>query len=455
MLSARTQPGKSPWQSARTHIIRIFTLLILLNAIPLSSVQLADAAGALGLRIDVLPNSSSVDSEPYAQNRRLWLITSEPKPTTRTIRITSSVNNAQLINLEIAAAKRSGDSTELDQERKSELSPWTKFSKKTFILPAFGQEDIQITIDPPSDLTDYSQDAFLIVKSAATTAPKIDQTRTTAVLASQFQYATPLFYGVGNIENLVSIQIKDVDTYLDENGKYAEVEIVNNGVGPVEIAGDIQFSNLDFQSANIGPLNFTLPPLQPGKTGYGLVRLPDQMIAGKWKIFVQAYVGSYGEAVVITKDLSFDYKKASQIPRLMLLFGSFLLLIGLIALQRRLRSRAPESSNDSVREEISPQPSIKSKFPHFSRVSNQQSSDLVDEDFEAWLESIKESAASGRALKKPGSKKSPVKTKKVARKTPAKKAVVKKSTSKSSPKKKATADRKPVKKAPARKKSVG
>jgi hypothetical protein len=88
-------------------------------------------------------------------------------------------------------------------------------------------------------------------------------------------------------------------------------------------------------------------------------------------------------------------------------------------------------------------------------VSNQQSSDLVDEDFEAWLESIKESAASGRALKKPGSKKSPVKTKKVARKTPAKKAVVKKSTSKSSPKKKATADRKPVKKAPARKKSVG
>lgn len=439
MLSARTQPGKSPWLSARAHFIGLLTLLTLLIAIPPSTLQSADAAGALGLRIDVLPNSSPNDSEPYAQNRRLWLVTSEAKATTRTIRITSSVNNAQSISLEIAAARRTGESTELDQERESEIAPWTKFSKKTFLLPAFGQEDIQVTIDPPSDLTDFSQDAFLIVKSAATNAPKIDQTRTTAVLTSQFQYATPLFYGVGNIENLVSIQIKDVDTYLDENGKYAEIEIKNNGVGPVEISGDIQFSNLDFQSANIGPLNFTLPPLQPGKTGYGLVRLPDQMVAGKWKMFVQAYVGSYGEAVVITKDLSFDYKKASQIPRLILLFGSFLLLFGLIALQRRLRSRAAKTFADSVREELSPHPSTKSKFPRFKKVSTQQTADEIDAELEDWLNSIKERAEIGR----PTAKAAPIRK---SSRSMNKVGVAKKSTLKKSSLKKATPKKMPIKK---------
>jgi hypothetical protein len=321
----------------RHSTLKVLSVLFLIWCMLPIGLNAANGTDSLGLRIDVLPNGTINKSEPYSQNRRLWLVTSEAKPTTRTIRITSSVGNSQLLTLQVASAKRVGNSTELDMNRSSEIAPWTKFSRKSFVLPAFGQEDIQVTVDPPKDLKDYSQDAFLIVKAGATSGPKVDKTRTTAVLSSQFQYATPIFYGVGKIENLMSIQIKDIDTYLDENGKYGEVEILNNGVGPVEISGDIQFTNLDFQTGNIGPLQFSMDPLQPGKSGFGTIRLPEQMVAGKWKVFIQAYVGSYGEAVVITKNLSFDYKRTSQVPRFLFFFACLLVMIFLLKLQRRLK----------------------------------------------------------------------------------------------------------------------
>jgi hypothetical protein len=412
-------------------------ILFLIFAMMTISLYVASGADSLGLRIDVLPNGTASKSEPYSQNRRLWLVTSEAKPTTRTIRITSSVKNSQLISLQMASARRVGESTELDMDRVSQIAPWTKFSKSSFVLPAFGQTEIQITIDPPKDLKDYSQDAFLIVKSGATSGPKIDKSRTTAVLSSQFQYATPVFYGVGNIENLMSIQIKDVDTYIDENGKYAEVEILNDGVGPVEINGDIQFTNLDFQTTNVGPLLFTLPPLQPGKTGFGVLRLPEQMVAGKWKIFVQAYVGSYGEAVVITKDLSFDYKRTSQLPRLILFLGSLLALVALLLLQRKLKAR-PESVDSEPRPKVLTLQRL--SMLRRKKTAPKPVSALEDPDFIEWLDSLNRRTAKAKVAKKttkPRPKKQVIKkpVKSVTSKSAAtKKAVTRKAT----PKKKAT-----------------
>jgi hypothetical protein len=436
MLKMKNQPRSIPWLVLQHLLIKrtlVLLFLVVLSSLIVSPLQAVDN---LGLRIDVLPNSNSDKSEPYSQNRRLWLVTSEAQPTTRTIRITSSVKNSQLISLEIAAARKVGGVTELDMENRSEIAPWTKFSKSSFVLPAFGQTEIQITIDPPSDLKDYSQDAFLIVKSGATSGPKIDKSRTTAVLSSQFQYATPVFYGVGNIENLMSIQIKDVDTYIDENGKYAEVEILNNGVGPVEINGDIQFTNLDFQTTNVGPLLFALPPLQPGKTGFGVLRLPEQMVAGKWKIFVQAYVGSYGEAVVITKDLSFDYKRTSQLPRLLLFLGSLLALVALLLLQRKLKAR-PESADSEPRPKVSmPQ---RLSMLRRKKTAPKPVSALEDPDFIEWLDSLNRRTAKTKVAKKT-TKPSPKKLliKKPVKSVTSKSAATKKAvTRKATPKKKA------------------
>lgn len=445
MLKVKNQSRIFPRLVLQHSMIRNF--LVIFFVLVLSSVNYgaSQAIDTLGLRIDVLPNSSADKTEPYSQNRRLWLVTSEARSTTRTIRITSSVSNSQSISLEIAAARNVSGATELDMDNQSEIAPWTKFSKSSFVLPAFGQTEIQITIDPPKDLKDYSQDAFLIVKSGATAGPKIDKSRTTAVLSSQFQYATPVFYGVGNIENLMSIQIKDVDTYIDENGKYAEVEILNNGVGPVEINGDIQFTNLDFQTTNVGPLLFTLPPLQPGKTGFGVLRLPEQMVAGKWKIFVQAYVGSYGEAVVITKDLSFDYKRTSQLPRLLLFLGSLLALVALLLLQRKLKAR-PESADSEPRPKVSTLQRL--SMLRRKKTAPKPVSALEDPDFIEWLDSLNRRTAKAKVAKKttkPRPKKQVIKkpVKSVTSKSAAtKKAVTRKATPKKKAAKKAALKRK-------------
>ena len=435
MLKVKNQSRKFPRLVLQHSLIR--NVLVFFFVLALSSVNYgaSQAIDTLGLRIDVLPNSSADKTEPYSENRRLWLVTSEARSTTRTIRITSSVSNSQSISLEIAAARNVGGATELDMDNQSEIAPWTKFSKSSFVLPAFGQTEIKITIDPPKDLKDYSQDAFLIVKSGATSGPKIDKSRTTAVLSSQFQYATPVFYGVGNIENLMSIQIKDVDTYIDENGKYAEVEILNNGVGPVEINGDIQFANLDFQTTNVGPLLFTLPPLQPGKTGFGVLRLPEQMVAGKWKMFVQAYVGSYGEAVVITKNLTFNYKQNSQLPRLVLFLASLLLLVALLFLQRRLRNKnnsVPEVELEKITGEHILASVFKAlrKFPKI-RNKRSEADTLTDLELQAWLDRIRTTAIKNKQrsnsikskprLKRKAAKKAPTKKKSLYKALPKKK----------------------------------
>ena len=424
----------------------VFALLIPILSLGTITVNAADN---LGLRIDVLPNPIASKSEPYSQNRRLWLVTSEPTPTTRTIKITSSVNNPQLITLEVSGARRVGEDITIDVDNESEITPWTSFSDSNFILPAFGQKTVQITITPPQNLKDYSQDAFLIVKSAATNAPKIEKKRTVGILNSVFQFATPLFYGIGDIKNLVSVQIKDINTYIDENGKYAEIEIFNNGVGPVEISGDAQFTNLEFQTDNVGPLKYSLTPLLPGERGYGTLRLPESMVPGKWKIFIQAYAGSYGDAVVITKNLTFNYKQNSQLPRIILFIASLFLLIGLLFLQKRLRKKISPISESDL-ENIEKKNRLTSLLNKLTRRPKQRknlsdSETLTNLEVKVWLEKI--SGDISKNKQKSTSAKPKIKSKKtVAKKAIAKKTVAEKSGQKASIKKRADKKAGPKKK---------
>lgn len=424
----------------------VFALLIPILSLGTITVNAADN---LGLRIDVLPNPIASKSEPYSQNRRLWLVTSEPTPTTRTIKITSSVNNPQLITLEVSGARRVGEDITIDVDNESEITPWTSFSDSNFILPAFGQKTVQITITPPQNLKDYSQDAFLIVKSAAINAPKIEKKRTVGILNSVFQFATPLFYGIGDIKNLVSVQIKDINTYIDENGKYAEIEIFNNGVGPVEISGDAQFTNLEFQTDNVGPLKYSLTPLLPGERGYGTLRLPESMVPGKWKIFIQAYAGSYGDAVVITKNLTFNYKQNSQLPRIILFIASLFLLIGLLFLQKRLRKKISPISESDL-ENIEKKNRLTSLLNKLTRRPKQRknlsdSETLTNLEVKVWLEKI--SGDISKNKQKSTSAKPKIKSKKtVAKKAIAKKTVAEKSGQKASIKKRADKKAGPKKK---------
>jgi hypothetical protein len=238
----------------------------------------------------------------------------------------------------------------------------------------------------------------------------------------------------------VSVQIKDIDTYIDENGKYAEIEIFNNGVGPVEISGDAQFTNLEFQTDNVGPLQYSLPPLLPGERGYGTLRLPETMVPGKWKIFIQAYAGSYGDAVVITKNLTFEYKQNSRLPRIILFIVSLLILMGLLFLQRKLRKKispVPDAESEEIKgrrrfalvfELLRRLPKPKEKIRRMKKsekaLKDNFDIDKIDRMIDEMVARSKARSAStgGQKLLKKSAKKP---AKKIAKKSPTKKMVAK------------------------------
>ena len=95
-----------------------------------------------------------------------------------------------------------------------------------------------------------------------------------------------------------------------------------------------------------------MPPLSPGESGLGTVRLPDTAVAGKYKMFIQANVGSYGEALIITKDLSFEIKKPSQVTRYIVFGVSFLALLLLIWYRRRILSNSTQDVTAPIEQKI-------------------------------------------------------------------------------------------------------
>jgi hypothetical protein len=86
--------------------------------------------------------------------------------------------------------------------------------------------------------------------------------------------------------------------------------------------------------------------------GLGTVRLPDTAVAGKYKMFIQANVGSYGEALIITKDLSFEIKKPSQVTRYIVFGVSFLALLLLIWYRRRILSNSTQDVTAPIEPKI-------------------------------------------------------------------------------------------------------
>jgi hypothetical protein len=69
-------------------------------------------------------------------------------------------------------------------------------------------------------------------------------------------------------------------------------------------------------------------------------------------MFIQANVGSYGEALIITKDLSFEIKKPSQVTRYIVFGVSFLALLLLIWYRRRILSNSTQDVTAPIEPKI-------------------------------------------------------------------------------------------------------
>ena len=120
--------------------IRLLVALSILIAVVTSNT--AFGANELGVRVSVIAESDSKNSQLYTDNSKLWFISPKNQVLTRTIWIQDTVGNDQVISLSIGGAKNVSGKIEYDAANKSEISDWVTFSENNFLLEARNQKKI-------------------------------------------------------------------------------------------------------------------------------------------------------------------------------------------------------------------------------------------------------------------------------------------------------------------------
>ena len=110
--------------------IRLLVALSILIAVVTSNT--AFGANELGVRVSVIAESDSKNSQLYTDNSKLWFISPKNQVLTRTIWIQDTVGNDQVISLSIGGAKNVSGKIEYDAANKSEISDWVTFSENNF-----------------------------------------------------------------------------------------------------------------------------------------------------------------------------------------------------------------------------------------------------------------------------------------------------------------------------------
>jgi len=98
-----------------------------------------------------------------------------------------------------------------------------------------------------------------------------------------------------------------------ENQKYLVIEIRNNGRTPIDPNGIVQLKNLDFEAATLGPYSFFVSYIPPATTANVQVAVPDDVLEGRYSIFVNARQGDFIIERQFDVDLQFRDPKLSRL----------------------------------------------------------------------------------------------------------------------------------------------
>jgi hypothetical protein len=126
------------------------------------------------------------------------------------------------------------------------------------------------------------------------------------------------------------------------------VFINNKGLTPIAPTGDVTLQNADFPSLRFGPIKYLTARVNPESKAVFVIDLPEEVIPGKWKIFVKASQGSVTETKVFEKTLRF-----SKWFDILFNIGRFLVFVIGIALLRKswhlFRGTAPANESFTIR----------------------------------------------------------------------------------------------------------
>ncbi len=308
-------------------------LLALLLSLCNPSPALA-AEGNLGLSLQILQGDSSKSG--LESNTRLWFVVEPGKTKSRKFIVQSTAGISEKISISIGALKRVNGKSQMAIGEVSPIESWASFSANEFVLAPRGSKEINLTLAVPADEEISSYAAMLLVKaSSVSTKESTDPYR----VPGAAQIAAPIFLGVGTEDEFVTeFEIKDVFGINTTAGKALRVEIKNNGKTPVSIIGDVQVSGITFQTETLGPFNFETETIAPGESKFADALVKDQIVEGKWRIYVTASQGAITETREFEKNITFTGSN-SFIPYLVRILIGIISILVLLWAYRTFRPR--------------------------------------------------------------------------------------------------------------------
>jgi hypothetical protein len=371
------------------------------------------AEGNLGLSLQILQGDSSKSG--LESNTRLWFVVEPGTSKSRTFIVQSTSAISEKISLSIGAVKRVNGQSQLAIGENSPIEAWASFNTNDFVLAPKAIKEIVMTFTVPVDEDVNSFSAMLLVKASGVSTQDSKDAYSVPGIA---QIAAPIFLGVGTEDEFVTeFEIKDVFGINTKVGKALRVEIKNNGKTPVSIIGDVQVSGITFQTETLGPFNYETETIAPGESKFADAVVGDEIVEGKWRVYITASQGAVTETREFEKDITYT-RSNSLIPLLVRIFIGIASLLLLLWAYRTFRPRTALTEGRTKNK--------KSKISEETRILI---AELEAKTAALEAEVAKKSVRRKVAKKTPGEKliTGARVTKKVAVKTVAKKAVAKKS----------------------------
>jgi hypothetical protein len=383
-------------------ILRALLMLMIALSSVVAPVNIAHAEGGFFLRI--LPDTS----KEWSSNSKLWLVAVPGEKSTRRFTVSNSSSKGIEVDLKLGGARILDGIISFDKDAKLKSEGYASFSENPVKLSPNEQKVIEVIFSAPGGAESFAEDGYLVASIAGEKVSSNGGLQ--VVLPTVYQYAYPMFVGVGSYaEYRSNFEIVDVDGYINSKGNALRVFLRNTGKIPILVNGDVSFQDATFGGPVLGPFNFSTSRISPGQTGFVAVQLPETITETKWKIFTKATVGVNTKTRTFEKDLSFT--GVSIFTRAIQALLAGVSLLGLLWSWRQFRPSKRQEAPDG-----SPVPNKRAR-PRPRRVKEQKIDDL-DFDTDAVISKLMEEirAESDKAL-------SASKVKVATQRKPAKKAV--------------------------------
>lgn len=332
-------------QNIRTLIFSI-VLFALLAIAPANAGAEEDSTGSgAAVSLSVFPG---LLPDPSGRNRfaELDFLQAAGTNADRKLRITGSAQFDSKIELQVFDARVVNDLLE-PVARLSPIVSWIEFSENNFVLPAGESRDVFLTLSTPIGQEDSLSYAYIIVDSAALNSSGVTESEdgVAGSVRGSARYAMAMKVVTGDPEYVaIRFDVTDVGGVLVDGSKFLRIFLENQSNFAISPELNVQLVSTDFTGLRYGPFTGRAPAIESKQSLAVDMPLPDDVLAGQYRILVEATEGINTQRRTFEKSLNFEIPSEDEfvfpwyeVILGALMLGFVILLILLIRSNRRAR----------------------------------------------------------------------------------------------------------------------